>query len=381
MAARLMGPLERMKEQGDDMYKIGMFEGAIAAYTTCIETGRSSGDTGPTVISALNNRAASHKQLSNFNGTIEDCTSVLEVEPENVKALVRRAQAFEALERYKLALQDAKFVISLGEDGAGMQNYKLCNQMQGRLQDKQEEDVRVLLLGIEESGKTTALYHLKLDEVVTTIPTVGFNVEKVEHEDVIRGEQCCTKMCIWDVGGQDKIRPLWRHYFTGSKDEPHMSHCIAFAFDCSGDAGRLAQQRDVLHTLLAEPAIAGHWLLLLANKQDVAGAMRAPELEEFCGLLPGRCPGSAAGRPVHVQECCATTGQGLRAGLRWVARMFVTKGALDDELGAAPVAEETAAVAGEGGAGEGSLMAAAPPSAPAAGGNDAGSSSDDDFDE
>ena len=133
-AARLMGPLERMKEQGDDMYKIGMFEGAIAAYTTCIETGRSSGDTGPTVISALNNRAASHKQLSNFNGTIEDCTSVLEVEPENVKALVRRAQAFEALERYKLALQDAKFVISLGEDGAGMQNYKLCNQMQGRLQ-------------------------------------------------------------------------------------------------------------------------------------------------------------------------------------------------------------------------------------------------------
>ena len=134
--SRKMGlsPLERMKEQGDDKYKNGMFEEAIAAYTKCINSGRSSGDTGPTVIKALSNRAACYKQLSNFDGTIEDCTSVLEVEPENVKALVRRAQAFEAVERYKLALQDVKFVISLGVNGAGMQNYKLCNQMQGRLQ-------------------------------------------------------------------------------------------------------------------------------------------------------------------------------------------------------------------------------------------------------
>ena len=86
------------------------------------------------MVKALSNRAACYKQISNFDGTIEDTTAVLELEPDNVKALVRRAQAFEAVERYKLALQDVKYVISLGVGAAGMQNYKLCNQMQARLQ-------------------------------------------------------------------------------------------------------------------------------------------------------------------------------------------------------------------------------------------------------
>ena len=52
------------------------------------------------------------------------------------------------------------------------------------------------------------LYKLKLGQSVTTIPTVGFNVETVTYKNV--------KFNVWDVGGQDKIRPLWRHYYTGS---------------------------------------------------------------------------------------------------------------------------------------------------------------------
>lgn len=134
--SRKMGlsPLERIKEQGDEKYKNGMFEEAIALYTKAIDSGRSAGDTGPTLVKALSNRSACYKQLSNFDATIEDASAVLDIEPENVKALVRRAQAFEAVERYKLALQDVKFVISLGVSAAGMENYKLCNQMQSRLQ-------------------------------------------------------------------------------------------------------------------------------------------------------------------------------------------------------------------------------------------------------
>ena len=54
---------------------------------------------------------------------------------------------------------------------------------------------------------TAILYKLKLDQDVTTIPTVGFNVETVTYKN--------TKFNVWDVGGQDKIRPLWRHYFSG----------------------------------------------------------------------------------------------------------------------------------------------------------------------
>ena len=66
-------------------------------------------------------------------------------------------------------------------------------------------DMRILMVGLDAAGKTTILYKLKLGEIVTTIPTIGFNVETVEYKNI--------SFTVWDVGGQDKIRPLWRHYF------------------------------------------------------------------------------------------------------------------------------------------------------------------------
>jgi hypothetical protein len=70
------------------------------------------------------------------------------------------------------------------------------------------KEMRLLMLGLDAAGKTTILYKLKLGQDVTTIPTVGFNVETVTYKNV--------KFNVWDVGGQDKIRPLWRHYFSGA---------------------------------------------------------------------------------------------------------------------------------------------------------------------
>jgi len=79
------------------------------------------------------NRAACHKQLSNFDGTIEDCTNVLEHKPDDVKALVRRAQALEAVERYKSAMQDVRQVLAYGQEFCGKASYDLANGMQHRL--------------------------------------------------------------------------------------------------------------------------------------------------------------------------------------------------------------------------------------------------------
>ena len=70
-----------------------------------------------------------------------------------------------------------------------------------------KKEMRILMVGLDAAGKTTILYKLKLNQDVTTIPTVGFNVETVTYKNV--------KFNVWDVGGQDKIRPLWRHYFSG----------------------------------------------------------------------------------------------------------------------------------------------------------------------
>jgi len=68
-------------------------------------------------------------------------------------------------------------------------------------------EVRILMLGLDAAGKTTILYKLKIQRDVTTIPTVGFNVESFTFKNI--------KFNMWDVGGQDKIRPLWRHYYSG----------------------------------------------------------------------------------------------------------------------------------------------------------------------
>ena len=80
-----------------------------------------------------NNRAACYKQLSNFDGTIEDSTAVLEYKPDDVKALMRRAQAYEACERYKSALQDVRQVLSYGLEATGKATFDLANGMQHRL--------------------------------------------------------------------------------------------------------------------------------------------------------------------------------------------------------------------------------------------------------
>ena len=83
---------------------------------------------------SLSLSAACYKQISNFDGVIGDCSAVLEVDPENVKALIRRAQAFEGVERYRFALQDVKTVLMMPYAKVGRSNYDLCNMMQHRLQ-------------------------------------------------------------------------------------------------------------------------------------------------------------------------------------------------------------------------------------------------------
>jgi small GTP-binding protein len=69
-------------------------------------------------------------------------------------------------------------------------------------------DVRILMLGLDAAGKTTILYKLKLGEVVSSVPTIGFNVETVEYKNI--------NFTVWDIGGQNKLRLLWRHYYQNT---------------------------------------------------------------------------------------------------------------------------------------------------------------------
>ena len=93
---------------------------------------------------------------------------------------------------------------------------------------------RILMVGLDAAGKTTILYKLKLGEVVTTIPTIGFNVETVEYKNI--------SFTVWDVGGQDKIRPLWRHYYNNTNG-------LIFVVD-SNDRERVEDAKDELFRML-----------------------------------------------------------------------------------------------------------------------------------
>ncbi|NXJ85806.1 ARF5 factor, partial [Trogon melanurus] len=152
-------------------------------------------------------------------------------------------------------------------------------------------------VGLDAAGKTTILYKLKLGEIVTTIPTIGFNVETVEYKNI-----CFT---VWDVGGQDKIRPLWRHYFQNTQG-------LIFVVD-SNDRERVQESADELQKMLQEDELRDAVLLVFANKQDMPNAMAVSELTDKLGLQTLRS------RTWYVQATCATQGTGLYDGLDWLS--------------------------------------------------------------
>lgn len=158
-------------------------------------------------------------------------------------------------------------------------------------------EVRILMVGLDAAGKTTILFRLKIGEIVTTIPTIGYNVETVEYKNL--------KFTMWDIGGQDKLRPLWRHYFLNTDG-------VIFVVD-SNDRARVDIARDELQKMLAEEELRNAVLLVCANKQDLPNAMNTTELTEKLGL---RMLGQ---RTWYIQGCCAPTGQGLYEGLDWLA--------------------------------------------------------------
>ncbi|PVU96144.1 hypothetical protein BB559_002499 [Furculomyces boomerangus] len=160
------------------------------------------------------------------------------------------------------------------------------------------KEMRILMLGLDAAGKTTILYKLKLNQSVTTIPTVGFNVETVTYKNI--------KFNVWDVGGQDKIRPLWRHYYTGTQ-------ALIFVID-SCDRDRIEEAKIELHRIINDREMRDCLLLVFANKQDLPDSMTPAEVTENLGLHKMR------ERQWYVHPSCAITGEGLFEGLNWLSQ-------------------------------------------------------------
>ncbi|KAH3732679.1 ADP-ribosylation factor 1 [Pelomyxa schiedti] len=158
-------------------------------------------------------------------------------------------------------------------------------------------DRRILMLGLDSAGKTTILYKLKLGDIVTTIPTIGFNVETVEYKNL--------NFTVWDVGGQDKIRPLWKHYYQNTQG-------LIFVVD-SNDRERIQEAHDELQKMLSEDELRDAPVIVLANKQDLPNALTVPEITDKLGMPTLR------NRKWFVQAACATSSEGLYEGLDWLS--------------------------------------------------------------
>ncbi|CAO1339352.1 unnamed protein product [Diamesa serratosioi] len=174
--------------------------------------------------------------------------------------------------------------------------------------------LHVVMLGLDSAGKTTALYRMKFDQYLNTVPTIGFNCEKV------RG----------DVGGQEKLRPLWRSY-TRCTDG------IIYVVD-SVDLERMEEAKMELMRTAKCPDNQGTPVLILANKQDLPGAKEPRELEKLLGLyeltpyIPSTSLSSTtlsssnnSNNSNNINSTCAITGEGLHEGLAALCEMIARK--------------------------------------------------------
>eukprot|EP00850_Spirogloea_muscicola_P020478 SM000217S06860 [mRNA] locus=s217:211512:212468:+ [translate_table: standard] len=159
---------------------------------------------------------------------------------------------------------------------------------------RREREMRLLLVGLDNAGKTTVVKRLVGEDTSSISPTLGFSITTMHYQ-----------LNIWDVGGQKTLRPYWRNYFENTEG-------LIWVVD-SSDRRRLEDCRAELQGLLQEERLAGASLLILANKQDVAGAASPSEISQ---LLQLEALGSY--RHWHIEACSAVTGTGLLPGFDWL---------------------------------------------------------------
>jgi len=221
----------------------------------------------------------------------------------------------------------------------------------GKLFSKNLKDARVIMFGMDSSGKTTLLYKMKaVDPEEKIVPTVGFNVETLKYKNFA--------LTIWDVGGQHK-QPFWKDYYENT-------HAIIFVVD-SDDRERLdtvsneindnlfiptdgassfsrkrnkannknkidphrasliqqTNSKDKLYYLLEQEQLKDAVLLVLCNKQDIPHAMSVYEISERLELS------KLKDRKWYIQGTSATTGEGLHEAFDWLCntlnKMKLTK--------------------------------------------------------
>ncbi|XP_050758783.1 ADP-ribosylation factor-like protein 14 [Gymnogyps californianus] len=158
------------------------------------------------------------------------------------------------------------------------------------------KQANILMLGLDSAGKSTLLYKFKYNDVFLTIPTIGFNVDMIET-----GKD--FTLTFWDVGGQQKMRQVWCNFLENTDG-------LLYVVD-SSDKRRLEESKKEFELILKNESIKSVPVVLLANKQDLPGALNAEEITRRFNMKK-----YCSDRNWYVQPCCAITGEGLSEALQ-----------------------------------------------------------------
>ncbi|KAL0239461.1 hypothetical protein GEMRC1_009569 [Eukaryota sp. GEM-RC1] len=132
-----------------------------------------------------------------------------------------------------------------------------------------KQELELSLVGLANSGKTTFVNVCATGEFsVNTIPTVGFQVQRVQRGNV--------SIKLWDVGGQSRFRSQWERYCRGT-------NAIVYMVDSAAHDTH-ADSKEALHSLLSKASLANIPVLVLGNKNDLPNALSATQLVEVLGL-------------------------------------------------------------------------------------------------
>ncbi|KAM5171971.1 ADP-ribosylation factor-like protein 3 [Mantella aurantiaca] len=166
-----------------------------------------------------------------------------------------------------------------------------------------DNGVRIVLLGLDNAGKTTILTRLALEEASSITPTQGFNIKSVQSQGL--------KLSVWDIGGQRSIRSHWKRYL-GSTD------LLIYVVD-SADRKRFEETGQELAELVGEDSLLGVPLLVFANKQDLLTAASAADIAAGLNLHTYR------DRTWQIQACSALSGEGIQDGMNWICKNIAAK--------------------------------------------------------
>eukprot|EP00537_Pseudo-nitzschia_pungens_P012487 CAMPEP_0172384614 /NCGR_PEP_ID=MMETSP1061-20121228/2349_1 /TAXON_ID=37318 /ORGANISM="Pseudo-nitzschia pungens, Strain cf. pungens" /LENGTH=213 /DNA_ID=CAMNT_0013113297 /DNA_START=48 /DNA_END=689 /DNA_ORIENTATION=+ len=192
---------------------------------------------------------------------------------------------------------------------------------------EEEKEIRILVLGLDNAGKTTIVRRLcdrPIDEIE---PTLGFSIQTLDYDladDSIdereegdddgheSSSSSSYKLHLWDIGGQSTIRAYWRNYFEKTDG-------IVWVVD-SGDRLRLDLVREELARVLRQERLAGASLLIMANKSDLEGALSKEAIARGLRLEDELMKGQTHTRHWTIRGSSAVTGEGLELAMEWLVR-------------------------------------------------------------